>query len=65
MNFLFPLLGAIFSWAALDMAGPPKSYGAWNPLSVFLWLLFLAFSVRLIAACFGIEPQPERQAHED
>ncbi len=59
MRVFFPLVGAITSYIGIYYAGPPRSFDEWNPLSVFLWLVFLAFFVRLLASLFGIDPQQE------
>ena len=65
MYLLFPFLGAVLSYTGLYIAGPPIVYGEWQPLPIFLWLILVGFGVRLIAACFGIAPENERQRHED
>ena len=63
MYLLFPLIGVIASWIALDHVGPPLVQGDWNPASICLWLVMVAFGVRLLAACFGIYPKPEQNPH--
>ncbi|MEM1396081.1 MAG: hypothetical protein AAGH38_01360 [Pseudomonadota bacterium] len=57
MNLIFPLIGAVIAWFGLLVFGPPRIYGAWNPVSVVLWIVFVGLCVRLIAAFFGLAPK--------
>ncbi|MEM9421700.1 MAG: hypothetical protein AAF986_04200 [Pseudomonadota bacterium] len=60
MNLAFPFIGIIAAWAGLEFTGPPLTFGHLNPLSVVGWILLIGFTVRLLAAMFGLFPNAGR-----
>ena len=59
MNLIFTLVGLIVAWIGLIHFGPPRIYGAWNFVSVVLWVVFIGFLTRLAFAFFGILPSSD------